>query len=206
MPDSAQEQIEADSGLICLAMLARFQGIAVDPEQLKHSFSPTGSPFQTSQILLAARQLGLKAKCIKSHWQRLPSTPLPAIAISRTGEFFILAKIDDDQVLVQSPSSRTAKMLSRSEFENCWNEQLILMARRKGFLHKASAFNLHWFIPALYKYRRLFAEILLASFCLQLFALIMPLFFSGHYRQGIGSQRADNTQCAGCWATGCIGF
>jgi subfamily B ATP-binding cassette protein HlyB/CyaB len=38
-------------------------------------------------------------------------------------------------------------------------------------------FNLQWFIPVLLKYRRVFADVLLASFFLQLFALVTPLFF-----------------------------
>ena len=38
-------------------------------------------------------------------------------------------------------------------------------------------FDLTWFIPAVVKYRKLFGEVLLASFFLQLFGLISPLFF-----------------------------
>ncbi len=34
-----------------------------------------------------------------------------------------------------------------------------------------------WFIPSLIKYRKLFIEVLIASFFLQLFALVTPLFF-----------------------------
>jgi len=38
-------------------------------------------------------------------------------------------------------------------------------------------FDIHWFIPALLKYRKLFKEVLIASLFIQLFALITPLFF-----------------------------
>ena len=38
-------------------------------------------------------------------------------------------------------------------------------------------FDLTWFIPPVVKYRRLFAEVLVVSFFLQLFALVTPLFF-----------------------------
>ncbi|MEE4252129.1 MAG: type I secretion system permease/ATPase, partial [Alcanivoracaceae bacterium] len=38
-------------------------------------------------------------------------------------------------------------------------------------------FNLNWFLPSLVKYRKLFSEVLIASFFLQLFALVTPLFF-----------------------------
>ncbi|MEH6467654.1 MAG: type I secretion system permease/ATPase, partial [Porticoccus sp.] len=38
-------------------------------------------------------------------------------------------------------------------------------------------FNLSWFIPSLVKYRKMFGEVIVASFFLQLFALVTPLFF-----------------------------
>ncbi|GGC04050.1 hypothetical protein GCM10011352_32900 [Marinobacterium zhoushanense] len=53
----------------------------------------------------------------------------------------------------------------------------MLATRRAGIEENARAFDLTWFIPALYKYRHIFAEVLSASFFLQLFALVSPLFF-----------------------------
>jgi len=38
-------------------------------------------------------------------------------------------------------------------------------------------FDFSWFVPAILKYRRLLGEVLVASFFIQLFALITPLFF-----------------------------
>jgi subfamily B ATP-binding cassette protein HlyB/CyaB len=54
---------------------------------------------------------------------------------------------------------------------------LILVTHRSGLLKGSSRFDFSWFIPALVKYRKLFSEVLLASFFIQLFALITPLFF-----------------------------
>src|SRR5260370_7277084 len=38
-------------------------------------------------------------------------------------------------------------------------------------------FDITWFLGAVHKYRHLLGEVLLASFFLQLFALVSPLFF-----------------------------
>lgn len=51
-----------DTGLACLVMLARFHGVAADADQLAHEFVVSGQPFQTQDVLLAARQLGLQAR------------------------------------------------------------------------------------------------------------------------------------------------
>jgi subfamily B ATP-binding cassette protein HlyB/CyaB len=126
---------------------------------------------------LAAKQLGLKSKCLTSSWQRLAKTPLPAIAQHRDGHFFILTRCDNDKVLIQDPLEKRPLTLPKDLFEGIWNGQLILMTRRSGLLSGNNRFDFSWFIPAIVKYRRLFGEVLIASFFIQLFALITPLFF-----------------------------
>ena len=51
------------------------------------------------------------------------------------------------------------------------------MARRAPLTELARRFDLAWFAGAIYKYRHLLSEVLLASFFLQVFALVSPLFF-----------------------------
>ena len=68
-------------------------------------------------------------------------------------------------------------LLSRAEFEAIWDGHLILMARRAGLVDLSRRFDLSWFLGAIHKYRYLLGEVLAASFFLQLFALVTPLFF-----------------------------
>ena len=51
------------------------------------------------------------------------------------------------------------------------------MARRASLTDLSRRFDISWFLGAVHKYRRLLTEVLVASFFLQLFALISPLFF-----------------------------
>lgn len=56
-----------DSGLLCLVMLARFHGIATEPDQLAHEFTESGKFFGNTEILLAAKKLSLKAKLVPDY-------------------------------------------------------------------------------------------------------------------------------------------
>src|ERR1700747_1820515 len=51
------------------------------------------------------------------------------------------------------------------------------MTRRAGLADLTRRFDITWFLGAIRKYKRLLGEVLLASFFLQLFALVSPLFF-----------------------------
>jgi len=52
-----------------------------------------------------------------------------------------------------------------------------VMARRAGLSDLTRRFDISWFMGAIHKYRRLLGEVLVASFFLQLFVLVSPLFF-----------------------------
>lgn len=80
--------LPAPSGIICLCVVAGRHQCSVDPVQLTRALglSPT-SPVTDAQILLAAKELGLKAKCALTSWQDLPRRSLPVIAELETGEF-----------------------------------------------------------------------------------------------------------------------
>jgi subfamily B ATP-binding cassette protein HlyB/CyaB len=107
----------------------------------------------------------------------LARTPLPAIALLRGGGFMVLAKASEDKVLVQSPRSPRPALMSRDELLAVWDGDLILMARRAGMADMTRRFDVTWFMAAIHKYRHLLGEVLVASFFLQLFALVSPLFF-----------------------------
>ena len=51
------------------------------------------------------------------------------------------------------------------------------MSKRGTLTSLTQRFDITWFLDAIYKYRRLLSEVVVASFFLQLFALVSPLFF-----------------------------
>jgi hypothetical protein len=148
------------------------------------------------EMLRVAEELGLKARSRLTNWDRLINTPLPAIAALRDGGFLLLGKVGDDKALVQSPLSPQPTMMTRAEFEAVWDGQLVLMTRRAGLVELSRRFDITWFLGAIHKYRRLLSEVLVASFFLQLFALVSPLFFQGRHRQGAGAPHGQHARCA----------
>jgi hypothetical protein len=76
-----------DSGLASLAIVRRFHGIPVDPNQLRHDFGKLRERFAASDLVIAARRLGLKARTLTSDWTRLTQTALPALIQQEDGSF-----------------------------------------------------------------------------------------------------------------------
>ena len=168
-----------DSGLMCLAVVLRMHGIAVDPAALAHSAGLQTASADRDDLVRLARRQGLKARLVqRRRWESLESTPLPAIANRADGNGFVmLARAGTDKALIQDGRTMRPELLSREAFESLWDGSLILLTKRVALTDLGRRFGISWFVSAVQKYRRLLAEVLIASFVLQLFGLVSPLFF-----------------------------
>ncbi|QDI03613.1 type I secretion system permease/ATPase [Xanthomonas cerealis pv. cerealis] len=160
-----------------LVLLAQFHGIAADAAQIAHSFGRVGEPFDEAALLLAAKQLGLKAKVTSPPPSRIGMVALPALALMQDGDAFIVAKVGHEQVLIHDLAKQRPCSISREEFEARYGGRLLQVASRASVLGELAKFDFSWFIPAVVKYRKLMLEVFVVSFFIQLFALVTPLFY-----------------------------
>lgn len=178
MMDAETPQNNIDTGLLCFAIMASFFEKPISLSQVQHKYDRQSSCFSEVELLQLAKEFSLKARFMDTSWDRLDKIALPAIAERADGTYFVLGKIAEDKALIQDPKNgNKPQVLSKDEFLAQWNGRLLLMTCREFINGKNRKFDISWFIPAVVKYRRLFGEVLLASFFLQMFALITPLLF-----------------------------
>lgn len=181
-----------DSGLYSLLMIASAHGIAADEAKLKHEFG--SGTFNVERLLLAAQSLGMKALFTTQSIDRLDRTPMPAIALDKNGQFFILAQYaqkpkeenpETGELLINEQGARIViqrpgkpiEVLKKEEFLEQWSGQLIFLTSKATYAQDTEKFNFTWFIPAVVKYRKLLGEVLLISLVLQIIGLATPMFF-----------------------------
>ena len=164
-----------DAGLYALVSLLRIHQIGADAEQIRHRFG--GMPIGIAEMLRCAKDFGLKARERRVDWEGLASMPMPAIAARRDGGFLLLGKAGDDKILVQAAFAPRPELMTREQFEATCDGRIVLMTRRAGLVDLSRRFDITWFLGAIHKYRHQLGEVFVASFFLQLFALISPLFF-----------------------------
>jgi len=166
-----------DTGLACLVTLAQYFRVPADPNQIRHDLGVVEGNFSTDDILRAAKRLDFKARQFKTKYVRLDRVALPVIALMKDGTFAILAGVNDEKVLLKDPQEPVAKELDKDSFIEVWSGQLISVTTRTMIAGVARRFDFSWFIPEIVRYKRLFGEILLASFFVQLLGLVTPIFF-----------------------------
>ena len=92
-----------DTGAACLVLLLRFFGMPGDIDTIRHEFGETEKMLGSKEVLRAARKFGLKSRSVKTSWDRLRKTSLPAIGLANNGQFFVIGQIAEDKILIQSP-------------------------------------------------------------------------------------------------------
>jgi subfamily B ATP-binding cassette protein HlyB/CyaB len=166
---------EPGSGAKALATTLQILGLPVDPAEIAHQSGK--QQLDETDLLRAARRFPVKARTHRSSYERLERTPLPALVGLIDGGWLVLGRVAEHKVLVLDPRSARPEMLSRADFVENWNGRLILLTRRAALGDPARHFGIGWFAGAVKKYRAALGEVLVASFFLQLFGLMTPLFF-----------------------------
>jgi subfamily B ATP-binding cassette protein HlyB/CyaB len=169
--------VGVDSGVVCLALISQFLRKPAEAEVIRHDLGLSTSTASRDDLVRAAKRLNLRARAIRPSRKRLDRLPLPAIVEKADGSFAILGAISKDKVLLQDPQVGPPQEISRAEFEARWSGYVILVTSRAFEDGSSRRFDFSWFIPELVRYRRIFAEVLLASFFVQLLGLISPIFF-----------------------------
>ncbi|TBW38997.1 type I secretion system permease/ATPase [Siculibacillus lacustris] len=169
--------VEADQGAWALALALRLIGIVADPGAIRHATGRSDA-LDLDDLIRAARAFPVKAGRARSSIRRLAKTPLPAIARLTDGRYVVIGRVTAEEgVLVQGAADPVPRLVPFADFEREWSGDLILLAKRAALGDPGRRFDLSWFWGAVRKYRSIFAEVLLASFVVQLFALATPIVF-----------------------------
>jgi subfamily B ATP-binding cassette protein HlyB/CyaB len=174
-----------NNAIQCLSLIARFHQIPAEPSALIREFQHDDESLADINLIRAAKSLGFKAKFIQDTPEHLSEHLLPAIARHNDGHFFIIAKVANNEVLIQdidpSAASNAPTTHSFAELNTFWAGELVLLSKRSSFfsgvLTESAKFGFSWFIPALIKYKTYFSDVFVASFFIQLVGLASPIFF-----------------------------
>jgi subfamily B ATP-binding cassette protein HlyB/CyaB len=167
------------SGLCGLCAIAGFYRIAADPAHLLRELALHETAANSKNLVVAARFLGLKARLSAFRKpERLAGMPVPALVEFNNDSFGILTgRTADSKWRVINPITQVATEYALDDLAAAIKPHVVLVTRRAGAGVDPRTFGFRWFLPSLWRYRKPFAHVLLATFFVQIFALISPLFF-----------------------------
>lgn len=170
----------AAGAFLALCALASHYRISSTPEQIARELGLQGKKLCDDDILRAAELIGLKSRIINvSNNERFAQAPVPAIAKRLDGGYVIYGgKQASGKIRFVDPVNRSAIEIDECDLADHVEPKLILVARKRGGAGvDPQIFNLKWFFPSIWRYRKPLGHVLVASFFVQIFALVTPLIF-----------------------------
>ena len=128
------------------------------------------------ELVRIARDNDFKAKIKPLDPQMLVKYTPPFIALKKeSGTYFTILKFDfANQKAIIYDGGADVREISLNELKEISTDKVIILAYKT--LNKGVKFGFGWFYKRMLSYKRIVGEVLLASFIMQLFGLVTPLF------------------------------
>lgn len=167
--------VKQDSGLACFMIVMKFLGIPITKEQADGlTVLEADKKVGEVEIIQSAKALKMRAKLCRLKPAKLNNVISPIIAKSKDGEFFIIAKSQNDDFMIMFADKMQPEVKKRSELQEIWDGTAILITK-KGLLDREAVFSFKWFIPTIFKFKKEFIQVLLAVFTIQIMGILTPV-------------------------------
>lgn len=164
------------SALISLEIVGQLNKIAIDSKAIIKKFALTNEEPDEKLLLRIAKDEGFKSKFKKLTLDNLLKYPLPAIARLKDGMYVTILKVDaiKQELLLFDKQNNQPYTKLLEEFRKIAKDEVIILKHKT--MNDQIKFGFKWFYNQIMNYKKIVVEILLASFVVQLFGLITPLF------------------------------
>lgn len=193
---SGKGQVEA--ALACFQMLSQHLSIPFRRDNLRkvlvNQYDRVGS-LSLMTCGAIAEMMNLSAQLVNVPASSIGRLQAPAI-VSWQDSFAVLYEISEKNIVLGVPQSGILRQKT-SEFVQVWGEEGQVLLLQPTRYTQQQKFGLSWFLPYLYKYRRVLIEVLIASFFVQLFGLANPLMTQVIIDKVLVQNSADTLQVLG---------
>lgn len=164
------------SALRSLEIVGALNNVRIDSRAIIRDYALNTIP-SFEELIRIAKDKGFKAKIKHLTVKNLVSYPLPCIARDKNGVYFNILKVDTskNEVLIFKDKNEPYA-IKFEELLNILNPNPKMIVLKHKLLNDRIKFGFGWFYARMLSYKKIVGEILIASFVIQLFGLVTPLF------------------------------
>lgn len=165
------------TGLVSLHLIAKINGLDIDMRSMERDLATTNEEVELPELLRVAKWLEFKTRVKRISVSKLSeSYQLPAIVQLAEGGYAVILKLNkkEKKLLAYLPLEKKAVEFSFEQANEVFLPVVVLLAHRA--FNSQIKFGFKWFYTEILKFRVVISEVLCASFVIQLFGLVTPLF------------------------------
>lgn len=188
MIDSAEPPVPSPSRdplLACLVSLCRVLHEPRSADALTAGLPLVDGRLTPDLFLRSAQRVGLSATLVQRSLDQIPALVLPAVLLLKDGTACVLNRRDGDVLELMEPETGGIATARLDELQAAYSGRAIFVRHRFRFDRRAQEAPgyrpRHWFWDVIWKSWPIYADVLLASLLINLFALASPLFVMNVY-------------------------
>jgi subfamily B ATP-binding cassette protein HlyB/CyaB len=163
-----------ETGLVSIEVVSKIHAIAIDIQAIRRSYF-VEEELKPEEILRILKDNGMRAR-LKHLYKivELIKYPAPFIILSKENTYHVFLGKKEDRVMIFDCAEKKMSELSVDDFLAFWGGGLIVLYPR--FTKTEFFLNMKWLFKEFSKHRSVFSSVISASFFIQLFGLVSPLF------------------------------
>jgi subfamily B ATP-binding cassette protein HlyB/CyaB len=163
-----------ETGLVSIEVVSKIHSVNIDIQAIQRRYFVEGE-LTKEEVIRILRDHGIRSRLKKlKSIEALLKYPLPLIVITGNNEFHILLGRKDETMFIFDCKEKKPREMSAEEFRQFWSGEAIALYPR--FTKTEFFLNMKWLFKEFYKHRPVFTAVITASFFIQLFGLVTPLF------------------------------
>ena len=128
------------------------------------------------ELCVLLKGFDIRGQVVRPSAEELREIPVPSVIRFKNGTFAMLGVNSDESVFFLDPARDKAVAMPKSAFLQVWTGEVLVLKPKLTFQEVLYRYNLEWFYSVILHYKRLFGEVVMASFFLQLMGIAMPVF------------------------------
>ena len=160
--------------LTSIFVLSQMHNVAIDMNALNKEYAIEEEPSLEKLVSILKRK-GFKSRVKSFDLEEVSDKyPFPLIAETKEKKFISIIAIKEDKALVFKKGDKQSVAIDLKELKKMLSGRYAI--NFPAVLNQNVKFGLGWFYTKILKYKKIIGEVFLASFIIQLFGLVSPLF------------------------------
>jgi subfamily B ATP-binding cassette protein HlyB/CyaB len=163
-----------ETGLVSIEVVSKIHAVAVDIQAIKRNYF-VEEELKPEEILRILKDNGMRARL--KHLTKIDDLikyPAPFIILSKENAYHVFLGKKEDRIMIFNCAEKKMTELTVEDFMALWGGGLIALYPR--FTKTEFFLNMKWLFKEFFKHRSVFSSVISASFFIQMFGLVSPLF------------------------------
>ncbi len=165
------------SALVALEIAGKLNRISIDSRSIIKEYALSEEEPSIEELTRIAKHQGFRSSIKKLPIEKIiKNYPLPVIVLKQDLSYMSIIQVNEEkeELLVFDANSKEPFILSFEEYTRMSSGKAIVLKHK--MLSEQAKFGFGWFYAQMLNYKKIIGEVLIASFILQLFGLVTPLF------------------------------